>query len=175
MFELALRSDPEGPGIGRPRPILLIIEEAHRYLGEHAARGTRDATSRIPREGRKDGVGLMLVSQRPAELPDTALSQCGTLIALRLSNSTDQGRIRAALPDSIEGIAAALPSLRTGEAIVSGEAITLPARVLVDRPNPMPKSEDPSTEPWRQEKILPDLESALRQWRGIYREEETAG
>ena len=117
----------------------------------------------------------MLVSQRPAELPDTALSQCGTLIALRLSNSTDQGRIRAALQDSIEGIAAALPSLRTGEAIVSGEAITLPARVFVDRPNPMPKSEDPSTEPWRQEKILPDLESALRQWRGIYRGEETAG
>ena len=117
----------------------------------------------------------MLVSQRPAELPDTALSQCGTLIALRLSNSTDQGRIRAALPDSIEGIAAALPSLRTGEAIVSGEAITLPTRVLVDRPNPMPKSEDTSTEPWCQETILPDLESALRQWRGIYREEETAG
>ena len=175
VFELALRSEPEGPGIGRPRPILLIIEEAHRYLGEQAARGTRDATSRISREGRKYGVGLMLVSQRPAELPDTALSQCGTLIALRLSNSTDQGRIRAALPDSIEGLAAALPSLRTGEAIVSGEAITLPARVLVDRPNPMPKSEDPSTEPWRQEKTLPDLESALRQWRGIYHEEGTVG
>ena len=175
LFELALRSDPEGPGIGRPQPVLLIIEEAHRYLGEHAAQGTRDAASRISREGRKYGLGLMLVSQRPAELPDTALSQCGTLIALRLTNSTDQGRIRAALPDAIEGLAAALPSLRTGEAIVSGEAIALPTRVFVDRPSPMPKSEDPSTGPWRQEKSLPDLTSVLRQWRGIYHGEETAG
>ena len=134
LFELALRSSPEGPGIGRPHPVLLVIEEAHRYLGQDGAVGTREATSRIAREGRKYGVGLMLVSQRPSELPDTALSQCGTLIALRLTNSTDQGRIRSALPDAIEGLAAVLPSLRTGEAIVSGEAVTLPARVLVNRP-----------------------------------------
>ena len=170
VFELALRSDAEGPGIGRPQPVLLILEEAHRYLGEQAAAGTRDATSRIAREGRKYGVGLMLVSQRPSELPDTALSQCGTLIALRLTNSTDQGRIRAALPDAIDGLAGVLPSLRTGEAIVSGEAITLPARVMVDRPNPMPRSEDPSTKLWRQEKEPPDLTSALQQWRGTYQE-----
>ena len=170
VFELALRSDAEGPGIGRPQPVLLILEEAHRYLGEQAAAGTRDAASRIAREGRKYGVGLMLVSQRPSELPDTALSQCGTLIALRLTNSTDQGRIRAALPDAIDGLAGVLPSLRTGEALVSGEAITLPARVMVDKPNPMPQSEDPSTELWRQDKVLPDLTSALQQWRGTYQE-----
>ncbi len=172
IFELALRSDPEGPGIGRPQPVLLVLEEAHRYLGEQAATSTREATSKIAREGRKYGVGLMLVSQRPSELPDTALSQCGTLISLRLTNSADQGRIRAALPDAIDGLAAVLPSLRTGEAIVSGEAIALPARVLVDRPDPMPQSEDPSTEPWRREKELPDLTSALQQWRGTYQEEE---
>ena len=143
LFELALRSSPEGPGIGRPQPVLIVLEEAHRYLGEDAAVGTRDAASRIAREGRKYGVGLMLVSQRPSELPDTTLSQCGTLIALRLSNSADQGMIRSALPDSIEGLASTLPSLRIGEAIVSGEAVTLPARVLVNRPNPTPQSEDP--------------------------------
>ena len=170
VFELALLSDAEGPGIGRPQPVLLILEEAHRYLGEQAAAGTRDAASRIAREGRKYGVGLMLVSQRPSELPDTALSQCGTLIALRLTNSTDQGRIRAALPDAIDGLAGVLPSLRTGEALVSGEAITLPARVMVDKPNPMPQSEDPSTELWRQDKVLPDLTSALQQWRGTYQD-----
>ena len=99
----------------------------------------------------------MLVSQRPSELPDTALSQCGTMIALRLTNSADQGRIRSALPDSIEGLATVLPSLRTGEAIVSGEAVTLPARVQVNRPDPMPKSEDPSTGVWRKQKELPDV------------------
>ena len=171
LFELALRSNPEGPGIGRPNPVLIVLEEAHRYLGQDAAVATREATSRIAREGRKYGVGLMLVSQRPSELPDTALSQCGTLIALRLTNSTDQGRIRSALPDSIEGLAAVLPSLRTGEAIVSGEAVTLPVRVLVNRPNPMPQSADPSTGVWRQPKKLPDVTSALQEWRGIYQEE----
>ena len=114
LFELALRSNPEGPGIGRSSPILFVLEEAHRFLGEQAAATTRVASSRIAREGRKYGVGIMLVSQRPSELPDTALSQCGTVIALRLTNSADQSRIRAALPDSVEGLSNALPSLRTG-------------------------------------------------------------
>ena len=173
LFELALRSEPEGPGIGRPQPILLVLEEAHRYLGDQAAASTRETASRIAREGRKYGMGLMLVSQRPSELPDTALSQCGTLVAMRLTNSSDQGRIRAALPDSTDGLAAVLPSLRTGEAIISGEAIALPARVLVDMPNPMPQSEDPSTGLWRQEKELPDLTYALQQWRGTYQKEGT--
>ena len=95
LFELALRSSPEGPGIGRPHPILVVLEEAHRFVGEQAAAGTRRATNRVAREGRKYGVGLMLVSQRPSELPDTALSQCGTLISLRLTNSADQARVRA--------------------------------------------------------------------------------
>ena len=170
LFELALRSRPEGPGIGRPQPLLIVLEEAHRFLSKEATSGTRDAASRIAREGRKYGVGLMLVSQRPSELPDTALSQCGTLISLRLSNSTDQGTIRAALPDAIDGLANVLPSLRTGEAIVSGEAVALPARVMVDKPNPMPQSEDPSTDVWRREKDLPVLTNALLEWRGIYQE-----
>ena len=171
IFELSVRSGTEGLGIGRSQPVLLIVEEAHRFIGEQSSTGTREAVNRIAREGRKYGMGLMLVSQRPSELPDTALSQCGTLIALRLSNAADQGRIRTALPDEIGGLAASLPALRTGEAIVSGEAIALPARVLVDRPSPMPQSEDPSTGLWRQKKTLPDLTSALQQWRGIYQEE----
>ena len=173
LFELALRSDPgNSDGIGRSRPILVVLEEAHRYLGDEATSATREATNRIAREGRKYGVGMMLVSQRPSELPETTLSQCGTLIALRLTNSADQGRIRAALPDEIGGLAGALPSLRTGETIVSGEAIVLPSRVLVDRPDPQPRSEDPSTAVWRQTKELPYLTSALREWRGTYQEEE---
>ena len=113
-------------------------------------------------------MGLLLVTQRPTELPKTALAQSGTLIALRLSNAEDQGAIRAALPDSVAGLAAVLPSLRTGEAIVSGEAVVLPARALVDRPKPMPRAEDPSLEPWRQEPSTPDLAPALAVWRGTY-------
>lgn len=168
LFELAVRTPIEGPGIGRPSPVLVVLEEAHRYLGEGATALTRDAANRIAREGRKYGTGLLLVTQRPAELPDTALAQCGTLIALRLANSSDQTTIRAALPDSVAGLAAVLPSLRTGEAVISGEALVLPARVLIDRPEPLPRAEDPSLEPWRAEPAVPDVKPALAAWRGTY-------
>lgn len=168
LFEVALRSDPDGPGIGRPSPVLVVLEEAHRYLGETASALTRDAANRIAREGRKYGIGLLLVTQRPTELPKTALAQTGTLIALRLSNAEDQGAIRAALPDAVTGLAAALPSLRTGEAIVSGEALVLPARALIDRPQPMPRAEDPSLRPWRRAPTVPDVAAPLAVWRGTY-------
>jgi uncharacterized protein len=135
LLEVALRSPLCGPGIGRPRPVLIVLEEAHRYLGETAALMTRSAANRIAREGRKYGVGLLLITQRPSELPDTALAQCGTLISLRLTNSADQAKIRAALPDSVTGLAAVLPSLRTGEAVITGEALVLPARTLIDTPS----------------------------------------
>jgi DNA helicase HerA-like ATPase len=148
--------------------VLVVLEEAHRYLGDSSAAITRTSANRIAREGRKYGVGLLLVTQRPAELPDTALAQCGTLIALRLSNAADQGKIKNALPDSVSGLAAALPSLRTGEALVSGEACILPARILIDRPDPAPLADDPSLESWQGVPSLPDLAPALSAWRGIY-------
>lgn len=168
LFEIALRSKPEGPGIGRPSPVLVVLEEAHRYLGTSANQVTRDSANRIAREGRKYGMGLLLVTQRPTELPETALAQCGTLIALRLTNAGDQGAIRAALPDTVAGLAAVLPSLRTGEAIVSGEALVLPVRAILDKPNPMPLAEDPTLENWRQAPYRPNIEEPLAAWRGTY-------
>jgi hypothetical protein len=168
LFEVSIRSEKGGPGVGRANPVLIVLEEAHRYLGESACVLTRNSANKIAREGRKYGIGLMLVTQRPTELPDTALSQCGTLISLRLSNSQDQGAIRAALPDTVAGLAAILPSLRTGEAIVTGEAVVLPARALLARPNPEPHAEDPSLERWRAEPAAPDLHTSLQLWRGIY-------
>ena len=168
LFEVATRTPNEGPGIGRPRPVLIVLEEAHRYLGESAPPVARDAANKIAREGRKYGVGLMLVTQRPSELPDTALAQCGTLIALRLSNSSDQGKIRSALPDSVSGLAEALPSLRTGEAIISGEALNLPARVLIDSPSPRPLADDPAIDSWTKAATKPDLAPAIARWRGTY-------
>lgn len=171
LFEIAVRSELGGPGIGRPSPVLVVLEEAHRYLGAGAVPLAGAAANRIAREGRKYGVGLMLVTQRPSELPDTALAQCGTLIALRLTNSQDQGKIRAALPDNVSGLAAALPALRTGEAIVSGEAMVLPARMLIKPPKPFPRAEDPSLRPWRNPQSKPDLAPPLAAWRGTYEEE----
>jgi hypothetical protein len=172
LFEVTLRCSADGPGIGRPSPVYIVLEEAHRYLGEGANALTRESANRIAREGRKYGIGLLLVSQRPTELPKTALAQCGTIIALRLSSGDDQSTIRAALPDSVSGLASVLPSLRTGEAIISGEALVLPVRALLDRPDPKPLAEDPSLDPWRGDAQLPDIGPALSKWRGTYEVEE---
>lgn len=174
IFETAVRTPADGVGIGRPRPVLIVLEEAHRYLSTSAAAMAREAANRIAREGRKYGVGLMLVTQRPSELPDTALAQSGTLIALRLSNAADQAKIWAALPDSVAGLGAVLPSLRTGEALVTGEALTLPARALIDPPDPFPNAHDPSLDSWRRPSAVPDLTAALQAWRGTYHVEEDA-
>jgi len=172
LFEVCLRGESGGPGVGRPSPVLIMLEEAHRYLGEGACGLTRDSANRIAREGRKYGIGLLLVTQRPTELPKTALAQCGTIISLRLSNADDQGAIRAALPDTVAGLAAVLPSLRTGEAVVSGEAVVLPARMLLDLPRPKPLADDPSLMPWRGEPRIPDVAPALAIWRGMYEAED---
>ncbi len=172
VFEVALRCERDGPGIGRPCPVFVVLEEAHRYLGEGASALTRESANRIAREGRKYGVGLLLVTQRPTELPKTALAQCGTIVALRLSNSEDQGAIKTALPDAVASLAAVLPSLRTHEAIISGEALVLPARVVLDNPDPWPQAEDPSLQPWRAEPYVPDVQPALAAWRGTYQGDE---
>lgn len=168
LFEVALRCEFEGDGIGRAGPVLLVLEEAHRYLGDGTIALTRESANRIAREGRKYGVGLLLVTQRPTELPDTALAQCGTIVALRLSNSNDQGAVKAALPDAIAGLAAVLPSLRTHEAIISGESLVLPARTVLDLPEPWPHAKDPSLEPWRREPEVPDVAPAIKAWRETY-------
>ena len=168
ILEVALRCKPQGPGIGRPSPVLIVLEEAHRYLGEDASALTRGSVNRIAREGRKYGIGLLLVTQRPTELPKTALAQCGTIVALRLSNAEDQGAIKTALPDAISGLADVLPSLRTHEAIISGDAVVLPARTVLDNPDPWPQAEDPSLQPWRADPQVPNVAPALAAWRGTY-------
>lgn len=134
---------PEG---GKSRPLLVVLEEAHSYLGVDSKSTASDAVKRIAKEGRKYGLGLMIVSQRPSEIHQTILSQCGTLIALRLSNSLDRGHITSAVSDNLEGLLSSLPILRTGEAIVVGEAVNLPIRALISPPakDRRPESEDPS-------------------------------
>ena len=87
---------------------------------------------------------------------------------LHRSNAGDQGAIRAALPDTVAGLAAVLPSLRTGEAIVSGEALVLPVRAMLDKPDPMPLAEDPSLNSWRQARHRPNIREPLAAWRGTY-------
>lgn len=133
------RELPEG---GRARPQLVVMEEAHRYLSRDADGPARGMVQRIVKEGRKFGIGAMVVSQRPSEIDETILSQCGTFFALRLSNAADRAKVQAALPDSLTGIVESLPVLRTGEAVVIGEAAKLPVRCRMTLP---PEGERPSS------------------------------
>lgn len=166
LLELSTRSQP-ADGVGRGRPTLIVLEEAHRYLADTRTTGrARVSVNRIAREGRKYGIGMCLVTQRPSELPDTALSQCGTIVALRLTNSTDQTTVRSALPDAVSGLASILPSLRTGEALVSGEALALPTRAAIRRPTPEPHAADPDLDGWRTyPKVRADASGPIERWR----------
>jgi hypothetical protein len=162
---------PEG---GRRRPLLVVLEEAHAYLGGHGGDMATTAVRRIVKEGRKYGIGAMIVSQRPSEIDQTILSQCGTTFALRLSNATDRGHITATVTDSLEGLLAMLPILRTGEAIAIGEAVPLPLRMITSVPaGGRPDSDDPLVyDPdaevgWNMDAGERDYSSIARAWRAL--------
>jgi len=127
---------------GRHRPLLVALEEAHTYLSKESKGRAAAAARRIAKEGRKYGVGLMLVSQRPSEIDPTILSQCGTMIAMRLTNEADRSQIKACASDNLEGLFSMLSILRTGEALVVGEAVGLPMRALITEP---PKGRRPDS------------------------------
>ena len=115
-------------------PILLVCEEAHRYVpnfGEAQYKEAQSAIRRIAKEGRKYGIGLMLVSQRPSDVESTVLSQCNSWVILRLTNSNDQNHVSNFLPDSLAGLTRILSSLTRREAIFVGEAAALPSRIRI--------------------------------------------
>lgn len=115
-------------------PILLICEEAHRYVpnrGEAQYEAAQEAIRRIAKEGRKYGLGLILVSQRPSEVEETVLSQCNSWIVLRISNDTDREHVKSILPDSLAGLTKVLSGLRRREAIFVGQAAMLPSRIMI--------------------------------------------
>lgn len=115
-------------------PIMIVCEEAHRYVpdrGEAQYKEAQEAVRRIAKEGRKYGLGLMLVSQRPSDVESTVLSQCNSWLILRLTNGADQDHVRRFLPDSLSGISKMLSSLGRREAVFVGEAAALPARIRI--------------------------------------------
>jgi len=138
---------------GKNRPILLAFEEAHTYLdGNDANSYAKGAVERIFKEGRKFGVGALVISQRPSEISETILAQIGTIIALRLTNSGDQSIVKTSAPDNLSSLIDLLPSLRIGEAVIVGESIKIPSRVRVKLNTPRPTSEDPKlVECWSSE------------------------
>ncbi len=144
VFDFAIWAREE-----KPRPILLVCEEAHRYVPseKHAdASSVGRVLSRIAKEGRKYGISLGLITQRPSDLAEGVLSQCGTIISMRLNNDRDQAFVRAAMPEGSRGFLDSIPALRNRECIVCGEGVAIPIRVSFDNleEHKRPASEDPS-------------------------------
>jgi len=150
------------------RPLLLVLEEAHRYLSNDSTGLAKNMVRRIAKEGRKFGLGTMLVSQRPSEIDETILSQCGTFFALRINNATDRSRVKSAMSDGLSGLLDSLPVLRTGEAIVSGESAKLPMRCRFKLPTKgrYPDSIDPEVSPlWAKERSDEEYNKLVTAWR----------
>ena len=148
-------------------PICLLCDEAHLYIPE---RTNQDSASelglksfeRIAKEGRKYGVSLTVISQRPAEVNRTVLSQCNNFISLRLSNAEDQAVIKRLLPDNLTGLTEVLPILDIGEALIVGDASLLPTRVLISEPTIKPDSATIKFwKEWSNKEAKQDIESAV--------------
>lgn len=144
VFDFAIWARDE-----KTRPILLVCEEAHRYVpNEKNADGSSvgRVLSRIAKEGRKYGISLGLITQRPSDLAEGVLSQCGTIISMRLNNERDQAFVKAAMPEGARGFLDSIPALRNRECIICGEGVAIPVRVSFDtlEENKRPASEDPS-------------------------------
>lgn len=158
----------ELPVGGREQPLLVILDEAHRFLPSETDSPAHRTVSRIAKEGRKYGVGLMVVTQRPSDVDAGILSQCGTMLALRVTNERDRGAVHASLPDDLGDLAQLLPSLRTGEALVLGDALQVPSRIRVRLAAHKPQGSDPALPAaWRQD-ARPDpalYADAVRNWR----------
>ena len=153
-------------------PITFVCEEAHRYVPNDAKSGfepTRRAISRIAKEGRKYGVSLCIISQRPSELDPTILSQCNTIFSLRLTNEKDQEILRAGISDSAASLLDFMPTMGVGEAVAFGEGISLPTRLRMDRlpPEHLPRSNTASfSSSWRHDVSDPGfLPEIIRRWR----------
>ncbi|OWK31814.1 ATP-binding protein [Sphingomonas mucosissima] len=165
VFDFAIwsRNEPQ-------RPILLVCEEAHRYIprtddGSSVSR----ILSRIAKEGRKYGVSLGLITQRPSDLAEGVLSQCGTIIAMRLNNDRDQAFVRAAMPEGARGFLDSIPALRNQECIICGEGVAIPIRVAFDRleETKRPASADPIfSQLWRDVGYEDEIiQRTIQKWR----------
>jgi DNA helicase HerA-like ATPase len=149
-------------------PILLVLEEAHKYVPKSDLarfKASKNSIERIAKEGRKYGVTLLLASQRPSEISDTIFSQCSNFIAMRLTNPDDQNFVRRILPDTFGNLTSNLSSLKTGEALLMGDAAVLPSLVMIDPTDMPPSSTDiPYLKLWKDEWNKLDFSEFTKKW-----------
>lgn len=152
-------------------PVALLCDEAHLYIPQRNAAGAADDISieifeRIAKEGRKYGVSLVVISQRPSEVNKTMLSQCSNFVSMRLTNADDQAVVKRLLPDSLGGFSDVLPTLDTGEALVVGDASLLPSRIRIDEPIHKPNSGTVDFwDEWQQQAVHGRIAKAIQNWR----------
>lgn len=150
-------------------PILLVLEEAHKYIPKSDLarfKASKNSIERIAKEGRKYGITLLLASQRPSEISETIFSQCSNFVAMRLTNPDDQNYIRRILPDTFGSLTSNLSSLQTGEALLMGDAVVLPSLVKINITDTPPSSSDiPYLHLWKEEWKGIDFNSLIKGWK----------
>jgi len=153
------------------RPLAMVCDEAHLYLPKKENQNpiekrAIEAFEKIAKEGRKYGVALLIASQRPSDVSTTVLSQCNNIIAMRLTNGADQATVKKLMPESLESLLDVLPIMDIGEALVVGDAVLLPSRIKITKPNEKPLSAtiDFWSE-WQETAEKPDFERAVENMR----------
>lgn len=150
-------------------PFMIVCEEAHNYIPQNGGveyNASKKSLERIAKEGRKYGLSLMVVSQRPSEVSETIFSQCNNFVVLRLTNFNDQNCVKRLLPDNNSSLVESLPSLSAGEALVVGDATTIPALIKMDIPDPKPKSDNIDFySEWNNDWADIDLSQTIKKWR----------
>lgn len=159
--------------IGERHPLVLVCDEAHLYLPKRNdanpnEKRTLETFERIGKEGRKYGVSLLIISQRPSDVSETILSQCNNIMALRLSNKQDQNTVKSFISDNLTFFTDILPTLDVGETIILGDSVLLPSRILLDKPSeenrPLSSTIDFWTE-WSKKEVSTDIEKAIENYR----------
>lgn len=149
-------------------PLLLVYEEAHKYVPNSDLskyKASKQSIERIAKEGRKYGITLLLASQRPSEISETIFSQCNNFIAMRLTNPNDQNYVKRLLPDTFGELINKMPSLKVGEALLIGDAAVIPSIVQIDECDEKPSSNDiPYFDLWKEEWKKLDIEKIIAEW-----------
>ena len=150
-------------------PVMIVCEEAHNYIPRSMNadyKASKKSLERIAKEGRKYGLSLMVVSQRPSEVSETIFAQCNNFVSLRLTNHGDQNYIKNLMPDSTKSIGEILPNLAPGECIVVGDSIIMPTVIKMDKPHPEPKSQSIRfNHEWQKEWKDVSFNDVIKRWK----------
>lgn len=168
-YKIKRFEDNPNEEINNDVPLLLVYEEAHKYVPKsdlYKYRASKESIERIAKEGRKYGVSLLLSSQRPSEISETIFSQCNNFVIMRLTNPNDQSYVKKLLPDSFGQLINKLPSLRLGEALLIGDSIVIPSIVQIDECDLKPSSNDIKyLDLWKEEWKSVDFDGVISLWK----------